>query len=110
MNEELTIPVGRAIMAMPIRLITLLRILPNGGDRVDVAVTDGGECHDGPSESIADVFKGFGLRIALDVIRDDGREAYHDAAGGVGCHQLVAHGIEHLSDCAECFGVAYHLE
>lgn len=86
------IPVGRAIMAMPMRLIKALRRRPMGGDGVDVTVTDGGEGDDGPPHPVADVGERFRLGTLFDVVHEDSREGDENEAGGVGRGQSPAGG------------------
>lgn len=80
------------------------------GDGVDVAVTHRGESHNGPPESVADVGKRFRLCIPFDIIHQDAREAEHDAAGRIGGHQFLAHGLKHFTNQAERARIADQFE
>ncbi len=72
-----------------------------GGDRVNVAISRGRECHHGPPQSVADVVEGFGLGVALDEIHQNGGKADDDKTCRVGRVEFFAHQQQRLTDQSE---------
>ena len=110
MNDELMIPGRDGDHGDSDQTDEAAQEFPQRGDRVDVAVADRGECHDGPPQAVADIGERFGLGVAFDVVHEDRREADHDAAGGIGRDEFFAYGRKDLPDEPERARVADELE